>query len=192
MYQWPVLQTLSTLNSYTVVNQDYLLMEKYQAEYALTLNSIYTLTKEAAATNSLYIQFTSSITGTAFTYFEFEFDNLGLSSFEIENGEQIPCFLSNDFTTISGKTQPPICKGYTAGIDVDSPLVIRVFRIAAFSVSRSFEIAFDEFSNPGVEILRLVPINVRISQVDRTNDKIYTSNFPSIMVSDSYNRGTPS
>lgn len=51
--------------------------------------------------------------------------------------------------------------------------------------------AFDEFSNPAVDILKLVPINVRISQMDRTNNKAYTSNFPSIFVSDSYNRGIP-
>ena len=38
----------------------------------------------------------------------------------------------------------------------------------------------------------MVPINVRITQVDRTNNKVYTSNFPSVYASDSWNRGTPS
>ena len=191
IYEKPILQTLSTHNSYTVIFQDYLLAEKYYNVYAISLNHIYTLTKEAGATNSLYISFTTSITGTAFTYFEFEFDNLGLSSFDIENGEQIPCYLSNDFAQVSGRSLSPICKGFTEGIDEDSPLIIRVLHLNSFSASRTFEIAFDEFSNPAIDILKLVPINVRISQIDRTNNKIYTSNFPSVYGSDSYNRGTP-
>lgn len=191
IYEKPILQTLSTHNSYTVIFQDYLLAEKYYNVYAISLNHIYTLTKEAGATNSLYISFTTSKTGTAFTYFEFEFDNLGLSSFDIENGEQIPCYLSNDFAQVSGRSLSPICKGFTEGIDEDSPLIIRVLHLNSFSASRTFEIAFDEFSNPAIDILKLVPINVRISQIDRTNNKIYTSNFPSVYASDSYNRGTP-
>ena len=186
-----MLRTVSTHNSYTVVNQDYLLVDRYLNIYPITLGHIYTLTREAAATNSLYISFTTTKAGTAFTYFEFEFDNLGLSSFEIENGEQIPCYLSGDFVQVSGRSLAPICKGYTNGLDEDSPLIIRVLRIASFSASRTFEIAFDEFSNPAVEVLHLVPINVRISQIDRTNNKVYTSNFPQVSISDSWNRGIP-
>ena len=125
------------------MNQDFLLVEKYQSVYPITLNSIYTLTREAAATNSLYLSFSSSVAGTAYTYFEFEIDNLGLSSFEIENGEQIPCYLSGDFQQVSGRVQTPICKGFTNGLDEDSPLIIRVMKFAAFSASTTFEIAFD-------------------------------------------------
>lgn len=48
---------------------------------------------------------------------EFAFDNLGLSSFEIANGDIIPCYLSSEFTTISGKTLTPRCRGYANGLN---------------------------------------------------------------------------
>jgi len=78
-----------------VTYYDYFDFYKYKNVYPCALNSIYTLTKEAAANNSLYIDFTLSTNGTNFNYFEFEIPNLGLSNFKIDNGEEIPCYLSN-------------------------------------------------------------------------------------------------
>lgn len=43
-YFWATIQSLNTLNSYTVINQDFLLAKKYQSVFPITLNSIYTLT----------------------------------------------------------------------------------------------------------------------------------------------------
>lgn len=137
------------------------------------------------------MSFTVSKTGSSFQYFEFEFDKLGLSSFEKENGDQIPCYLSGDFNTISGRSQEPICRGYAAGINKDSPLKIRVMRFASFSSGTTFEIAFDNFNNPSLQELFLVPINMRITYVDRANNDVHTSNFPSIYISDSENIGVP-
>lgn len=56
----------------------------------------------------------------------------------------------------------------------------------------NWKIAFDEFSNPGVQTLYMYPINVRITFLDRTNIRKYTSYFPSLYASDSVNRGIPS
>lgn len=83
--------TIQTIkdSSNAIANQDFVTVQKYQYVNPFTLNSIYLLTREAAATNSLYIVFTV-ITGGASNhshYFEFEFDNLGLSSFNIDNGK---------------------------------------------------------------------------------------------------------
>ena len=124
-------------------------------------------------------------------YLEFEFDNLGLSSFQIDQGDELPCYLSGDFNTKSGKVLEPVCKGYADGSN-DSPLKIRVERFESFSSGTTFELAFDNFNNPATQELFLVPINMRVSLVDRTNNDIWTSNFPSIFVSDSHNTGIPS
>lgn len=56
----------------------------------------------------------------------------------------------------------------------------------------NWKVAFDEFSNPAVQTLYMYPINVRISFNDRTNNKKYTSYFPSLYASDSVGRGIPS
>ena len=77
-----VVRTLPGLSS-SAANKDYLLVERYRGVYTIVLNHIYTLTREAAATNSLYVSFRVNAAGSSFNYFEFEFDNLGLSSFEI-------------------------------------------------------------------------------------------------------------
>lgn len=76
-----LVRTVPTLSSYTVVNEDYLLVERYRSVYPIVLNHIYTLTREAAAMNSLYVSFRVNTGGSAFMFLEFEFDNLGLSSF---------------------------------------------------------------------------------------------------------------
>ena len=129
---------MPTLSSYTIVNEDYILIERYRSVYPITLGHIYILTREAAATNSLFLNFRVNTAGSSYQYLEFEFDNLGLSNFEIENGDQIPCYLSGTFNTISGKSQQPICRGYTEGIDEDSPLKIRVLKFASFSSGTTF------------------------------------------------------
>ena len=36
--------------------------------------------------NSLYVSFRVNTGGSAFMFLEFEFDNLGLSSFKVDNG----------------------------------------------------------------------------------------------------------
>ena len=92
---------------------------------------------------------------------------------------------------IGGKTQDPICRGYVEGINKDSPLKIRIERFSSFSSGTTFEAAFDNFNNPSLQKLFLVPINMRISFVDRTHNDFFTSNFPSVYVSDSHNIGTP-
>ena len=70
-YFWAAIQSLNTLNSYTKINQDFLLANKYQSVFPITLNSIYTLTNEASATNSLYISFTLNTAGVAYQIMEF-------------------------------------------------------------------------------------------------------------------------
>lgn len=65
------IQSLNTLNSYTKINQDFFLVTKYQSVFPITLNSIYTLTTEASATNSLYISFTLNTAGVAYQIMEF-------------------------------------------------------------------------------------------------------------------------
>ena len=64
-------------------------------------------------------------------------------------------------------------------------------RFASFSSGTTFEIAFDNFNNPSLQELFLVPINMRISLMDRTNNDVWTSNFPAVYVSDSHNIGIP-
>lgn len=51
--------------------------------------------------------------------------------------------------------------------------------------------AFDNFNNPSLQPLFLVPINVRITYVNRNANDIFTSNFPSVFISDSHNIGIP-
>lgn len=191
-YFWATVQTVNTHNSYTVINQDFLLVNKYQAVLPVSLNSIYILTSEASATNSLYISFTVTAAGAAYQTMEFTFDNLGLSSFQISNGDIVPCYLSAEFSAISGKTLAPVCRGYANGLNEDSPLIIRVTKFTSMASGTNWKIAFDEFSNPAVQTLYMYPINVRITFSDRTNIKRYTSYFPSLYTSDSVNRGIPS
>lgn len=78
----------------TIANEDIINIEKYQQMQTISLNKIYILTKEAGAINSLYIDFTPSFAGVASSIFEFEFEDLGLSSFKVGNGDRISCYLS--------------------------------------------------------------------------------------------------
>lgn len=57
--------------------------------------------------------------------------------------------------------------------------------------STSFKLAFDNFNNPAVQKLFLVPIDVRFRYIDRQNRRKYLSNWQSIYLSDSINMGSP-
>lgn len=194
-YFWAQVNSVSTLSSYSnsvIPNQNFILINKYQTVYPISLNSIYILTREASATNSLFLSFTVNVVGVAYQYMEFEFDNLGLSNFQITNGDIIPCYLHTTFATISGKNVAPLCRGYANGLNNDSPLIIRVEKFASFTTGTNFKLAFDQFSNPAIQTLYANPINVRVTYFDRTNIKTYTANYPSVYISDSLNRGVPS
>lgn len=184
--------TSSQINSEVISYYDYFDFYKYKNVYLCVLNSIYVLTKEAAANNSLFVDFTLNVVGSAFGYFEFEIPNLGLSSFKIDNGEEIPCYLSNQFGAIGGKVQAPRCLGFTNGIDTDSPLIIRVIGLTSWTSGTNFNLAFDNFNNPSVQKLFLVPIDITFRYVDRTNQRHFKSFWPSVYLSDSINMGSPS
>lgn len=167
---------------------------KYQTVYPITLNSIYILTREAAAINSLYIDFTMNfaLSSSNIYFLEFVFDILDLNYFNIGNGERIPCSLGNNFGNYPSKLNPPRCYGYTNGAGKTTPLIIRVFKFAGFSSGTVYQISFDNFNNPPLNSLRLLPINLELNLVDRTNTKLYTSFFPDIYISDSVNVVVPS
>ena len=59
------------------------------------------------------------------------------------------------------------------------------------STGTNWRLAFDGFSNPAVQTLYMFPINCRITFLDYTNLKVYTSYFPSLYASNSINRGVP-
>lgn len=119
--------------------------------------------------------------------------SLGLSSFKIENGEEIPCFLSSEFAAVGGKSQGPRCYGYTNEIAADGPLIIRVFGMSSWaSISgTNFKLSFDNFNNPAMQRLFLVPIDITFRYIDRTNRRKYQSNWPQVYFSDSINVGSP-
>jgi hypothetical protein len=125
-------------------------------------------------------------------YLEFVFDSLDLNYFNIQSGGSIPCVLSGTFSTYPGKQNPPRCFGYADGLNNTTPLIIRVYNFAGYTAGTSFQIAFDNFNNPPLNTLILVPINLRVNLVDRTNNKVYTSYFPNVYYSDSVNVGVPS
>ncbi len=161
--------------------------------YPITLNRIYILTREAAAVNSLYVDFNIAFavnSATTVFYLEFIFDSLDLNYFGITNGGAIPCLLVG-FSTLSGKQRAPTCYGYADGVNATTPLRIRVFKISGFSANTNFKIAFDNFNNPPINTLILTPINMRVNLVDRTNTRVYTSYFPNIYYSDSINTAVP-
>lgn len=78
----------------------------------------------------------------------------------------------------------PRCYGYTNGINNDRPLIIRVFGISSWLVNTNFKLAFDNFDNPSLQTLFLVPINIQFRYIDRTNNRKYTKYWPSIYLSD--------
>lgn len=187
---------IGTINAYssgTLQYYDYVPVLNYLNIYPISLSSIYTLTREAAAINSLYLSFTINVAASSSNvfYLELIFDSLDLNYFNIQNGGAIPCFLSSAFTTYSGKQNAPKCYGFAEGLNNTTPLIIRVFKFAGFSAGKSFQLSFDNFNNPPINKLILVPINLRMNLVDRTNTAIFTSYFPNVYYSDSVNVGVP-
>ena len=172
---------------------DYIPVLNYLNVNPIALNRIYILTREAAAVNSLLVDFTINFaqSGATIYYLEFEFSNYDLNYFSIQNGGSIPCYLSG-FATYSGKANGPRCFGYAKGTNSTSPLFIRVLNFAGFSSGVNYKVAFDNFNNPPITTLYLVPIDLRLSLVDRTNTRLYTSFFPNIYYSDSINVIVPS
>ncbi len=65
------ISSVDSTGSTNVINRDFVLINKYQSTFPITLNSIYTLTMEASATNSLYIDFSVNTAGVAYQYMEF-------------------------------------------------------------------------------------------------------------------------
>lgn len=63
--------------------------------------------------------------------------------------------------------------------------------MSAWTSGTNFKLAFDNFNNPAVQTLFLVPINIIFRYIDRTNRRSYESYWPSIYVSDSINMGSP-
>lgn len=149
------------------------------------------MTREAAAFNSLYLSFTVGIASSTVFFFEFIFDSFDLNYFGIVNGGEIPCFLDTPFSTYGSKTKLPRCFGYADGVNTTTPLIIRVLNFAGYTAGTNFKLAFDNFNNPPLQALFMVPINVRINLRDRTNSKVYTSYFPQIYISDSFNTVIP-
>lgn len=84
------------------------------------------------------------------------------------------------------------CLGFAGSINSDSPLKIRIIGFSAWSNPSTFLVAFDNFNNPPLQPLFLVPINVKVAYFDRTNNRAYRSYWPSIYLSDSINIGSQS
>ncbi len=189
---------VGTVDRYTgggIQYYDYIPVVNYLNRLPMSLNHVVFLTQEAAAVNSLLINFDIDFTvnsATTVFYLEFIFDNLDLNYFGISNGGNIPCLLKSGFSTLSGKQQFPTCYGYADGVNSTTPLKIRVFKMAGFSSGAAFSIAFDNFNNPPITTLVLTPINVRINLVDRTNTRVYTTFFPNIFISQSTSITIPS
>jgi len=193
---YPYIFKISTLNAYsggTVQYNNYIPVDKYQTVYPITLTNIYILTQEAAAINSLFLNLVVNVATTTVYYIEFIFNNLDLKYFSISNGNQIPCYLSSTYFTTYGasKTNGPRCFGYANGVNNTNPLIIRVLNFGAFSAGATLQLAFDNFNNPPLQTLFNVPINVQVNFKDRTNNKVYTSYFPQIYVSQSANVNIP-
>lgn len=76
----------SNYGSFSTTYFDEVPISTYVSTIPTTLNGIYILTREAAAINSLYIDFTVGVATTAAYYLEFTLDPLDLSYFNIQNG----------------------------------------------------------------------------------------------------------
>jgi hypothetical protein len=107
-------------------------------------------------------------TTTAY-FLEFELDSLDLNYFNIQHGMTLPCYLSGFSGGASGKSQGAICIGYSSGVSSTSPLIVRVLNFAGFTAGRNIKLSLDNFINPPVQRLFVVPINVRMRMQDRTN-----------------------
>jgi hypothetical protein len=90
----------------------------------------------------------------------------------------------------SSESQGVRCLGFSAGINQDSPLKIRIVGLNSWSNPTTFNVAFDNFNNPPLQPLFLVPIDIKVLYNDRTNNQIFRSFWPSVYVSDSVNIGS--
>lgn len=136
--------------------------------------------------NSLYVDFSVGVATTTAYYLELVLDPLDLSYFGIDNGQKIPCYIES-LSAYSGKSKGVNCFGYSGGTTNASPLIVRVLNFGAFSASQRIKLAFDNFNNPPLQTLFIVPINLKISFKDAANEKVYSSYFPNIYWSDSIN-----
>lgn len=116
---------------------------------------------------------------------------MDLKYFGISNGNQIPCYLSAGFTTYGSKTKGPRCFGYASGINNTSPLIIRVLNFGGITSGTNLQLAFDNFNNPPIQTLFAVPINVHVNFKDRTNNKVYSSYFKQLYLSQSASINIP-
>lgn len=62
---------------------------------------------------------------------------------------------------------------------------MRVVNFAGFSANKNIKLALDNFNNPPIQKLFLVPISLKMRLQDRSSEKIYYSYFPNIYYSDS-------
>jgi hypothetical protein len=62
--------------------------------------------------------------------------------------------------------------------------------MSSWNASTSFKLAFDNFNNPSMQTLFLTPINIQFRYIDRTNNRKYSSYWPSVYLSDSINMGS--
>jgi hypothetical protein len=98
----------------------------------IVINNIFILTREAAAVNSLYIDFTVNHATSTLCYLEFVFSSLDLNYFGIQNGGTIPCYISA-LTAATGASNGVVCFGFSDGVNSTTPLTIRVVGFASFS-----------------------------------------------------------
>lgn len=177
---------LTSYTATTPIFQSQVAMRKYQAVNPITISSMYILTEEAGVANSLCLTFTINTAGTAAQELEFKFTSLGLSSFQVNSGGEIPCWISSTgFSAISGRSVK--CIASSPGINADTPLYIRVVNFNSFTSGTSFKLAFDRFTNPSPNSLILVPMDVTIAYFDMVNYKYYETIFQEIYTSDSVN-----
>ena len=175
-----------TTSGWTTKYYDVQGLYKYQSTAPFTLNNIYILTREAAVINSLLVNFNVNFATASVYHLELEFDSLDLQYFNIQSGDQIPCYLSG-LSSASGITDGPVCFGYSSGINDNQPLIVRIVNFAGFSAGTNIKLALDNFNNPPTQNLFAVPINLRMRLKDLSNTKSYTSYFPHIYFSDSLN-----
>lgn len=169
----------------TMIYLSRLSMRNYQAVNPITLSNVYTLTREAGVANSLCLDFAINTAGTSAQEIEFKFANLGLSSFQVSSGQEIPCFIGTGFSALATRTVK--CVASTAGIGQDTPLYVRVNNMDTFTSGTTFRISFDGFTNPSMNTLLVTPMDVTITFIDMTTRKVYSTFFPELYVSDSVN-----
>jgi hypothetical protein len=172
----------------TAIYSNRLIMRRYQQVYPIALNQMYILTKEAGVANSLCLQFVINTAGSSAQEIEFRFTTLGLSNFQVNSGQEIPCWISTGFSAISGRSVK--CTATSPGINADTPLHIRVTNFNSFTSGTTFKLAFDQFTNPSPNTMVLTPMDLTMSYLDMTTNNYYESTFNEIYATDSVNVAT--